>query len=64
MRRASGITFLALAVATALRVASACVGWADDCTLNNECCPDGGLACFEAGTGGQDGGADGASGSG
>jgi hypothetical protein len=55
MRRPSVIAFLALALATALR-AGGCVDWADDCTLNDACCPDGGLGCFDAGTGGQDGG--------
>jgi hypothetical protein len=55
MQRLSALAFLAIMVAATLRGASGCVDWANDCRLNNECCPDGTMSCFAGLDGGPDG---------
>jgi hypothetical protein len=55
MQRLAVLAILGLTAAVTLRAASGCVDWADDCTLNATCCPDGTMSCFAHLDGGSDG---------
>jgi hypothetical protein len=52
MQRLSVLVFFGLGIAVSTHAAGGCADYANDCRLNNECCPDGTMACFSSGTGG------------